>query len=173
MHGACRLVSLAELAADSAIPCSRSCGNGFSWIFNYPTLISKLVFYAKTNNNNRQWWILGDLNMLMKRQIVLYPSRQRLPPPRRRLRANKNTCSRIKWHSHTKVFIIIPDSMSTRILFIHLSPAPSLLCRENISRGTSTSTTCFLLRSNYRMKVFLTDCILAQQANIRWRDTAV
>lgn len=47
-------LSQARLAAVSAIRCTLSCGSGFSWIFNYPSLISKLVFYAKTNNNNRQ-----------------------------------------------------------------------------------------------------------------------
>lgn len=54
-------ISPALLAAAWSIRCTRSIGSWFSWIVNYPTLISKLVFYAKTNNRNRQWWTSGDL----------------------------------------------------------------------------------------------------------------
>lgn len=64
--------SLAGLAAVSAILHAPSCGIRFSWIFNYPTLIPKLVFYARLNNNNTQRWSLGDLRILMRRQTALY-----------------------------------------------------------------------------------------------------
>lgn len=53
---ACRLASLCWLGWQRSQPSAAlsPVGMDLVWIFNYPTLISKLVFDAKTNNNNRQ-----------------------------------------------------------------------------------------------------------------------